>query len=218
MNEPTKTIAAIGCSGRVAEIFVRGLLAEGVRVRLLARDAETLAHRYPEATIVAGSMMNPNDVACAVDGADAAFFLTPIAQRNDPATESNAANAVISGARTAKLEHLIYTSAPGAGRNSGVGLLDAKYEVELRLASSGIGYSVLRCGSYMEDVFDPRLDLLARGRFLLPINKSRRINYVSQKDVAPFIVHELSARVACSTESSTSSSREVTPSTKSNDC
>lgn len=191
MNEPTKTIAAIGCSGRVAEIFVRGLLAEGVRVRLLARDAEALAHRYPEATIIAGSMMNPNDVACAVDGADAAFFLTPIAQRNDPATESNAANAVISGAQTAKLEHLIYTSALGAGRNSGVGLLDAKYEVEQRLASSGIGYSVLRCGSYMEDVFDPRLDLLARGRFLLPINKSRRINYVSQKDVAPFIVHEL---------------------------
>ncbi|WP_316575031.1 NAD(P)H-binding protein [Nocardia canadensis] len=71
MNAPTKTIAAIGCSGRVAEIFVCGLLAEGVRVRLLARDAETLAHRNPEATIIAGSMMNPNDLACAVDGANA---------------------------------------------------------------------------------------------------------------------------------------------------
>ncbi|MFE9324289.1 SDR family oxidoreductase [Nocardia sp. NPDC052278] len=191
MNEPRKTIAAIGCSGQVAEVFVRGLLAQGVSVRLLARDADTLARRYPEATIVAGSMMNADDVARAADGADAAFFLTPIARQNDPSTEFEAANAVIAGAKAAKLKHLIYTSALGAGRNTGVGVLDAKFEVERLLASSGIGYSVLRCGSYMEDVFDPRLDLLNKGRFLLPIDKSRHISYVSQKDVAPFIVQEL---------------------------
>ncbi|MFI7665689.1 SDR family oxidoreductase [Nocardia sp. NPDC049526] len=191
MNEPRKTIAAIGCSGQVAEVFVRGLLAQGVSVRLLARDADTLARRYPEATIVAGSMMNADDVARAADGADAAFFLTPIARQNDPSTEFEAANAVIAGAKAAELEHLIYTSALGAGRNTGVGVLDAKFEVERLLASSGIGYSVLRCGSYMEDVFDPRLDLLNKGRFLLPIDKSRHISYVSQKDVAPFIVQEL---------------------------
>ncbi|WP_328715248.1 SDR family oxidoreductase [Nocardia salmonicida] len=191
LTDSRKTIAAIGCSGQVADVFVRGLLAEGVSVRLLARDAETLGRRYPAATVISGSMMNADDVARAVEGADAAFFLTPIAKQNDPSTEFEAADAVIAGARAGQLKHLIYTSALGAGRNTGVGVLDAKYEVERLLEGGGTPYSVLRCGSYMEDVFDPRLNLLNKGRFLLPINKSRRISYVSQKDVAPFVVQEL---------------------------
>lgn len=78
-------------TSQVAEIFVRGLLAEGVCVRVLARDAEALAHRYREATVVAGGMMNPGDVTRAFERADAGFFMTPAARPNDPATEFDAA-------------------------------------------------------------------------------------------------------------------------------
>jgi len=185
------TVAAIGCSGHVAEVFVRGFLAEGVSLRLLARDAETLTRRYPDATIVRGSMLNPDDVARVTDGADAVFLLTPMARLDDPANEVEAARAVIDGVKAAGVKHLVYTSVVGAERKTGVGVLDAKFEVERLLASSGVPYTVLRCGSYMEDVFDPRREQLKKGTFLFPITKSRRISWTSQKDVAPFVVREL---------------------------
>lgn len=136
-------------------------------------------------------MMNATDVAKTLIGVDAAFVTTPMGLRNDPSVEVQAAKAVIEGAKAAKLKHLIYISVLDADTLKGVGILDAKYEIERLLASSGVPYTVMRCGSYMEDVFDPRLHLLKKGKFLFPVTKSRRFSYTSQKDVAPFVVQEL---------------------------
>ena len=191
MESRKLTVAAIGCSGHIAETFVRGFLAEGVALRILARNPNEVARRYPGASIVAGSMMNPADVAKAMDGADGAFLMTPMAVRDNPTNEIDAANAVIAGAKAAGLSHLVYTSAIGAERITGVGILDAKFQVERLLTSSGLPCSILRCGSYMEDIFDPRLELLRKGKFLFPVTKSRRFTYTSQKDVPTFVVREL---------------------------
>lgn len=43
----------------------------------------------------------------------------------------------------------------------------------------------------MQDIFDPRLSLLKKGRFTFPVKKARRFSYTSQKDLAPFVVQEL---------------------------
>lgn len=184
-------MAALGCTGPIAEIFVEGFVKQGVSLRLLARDAAAVARRYPKAEVVSGSMMVADDVAKALQGVDAAFFTTPMGLRNDPTLEIEAARAAIAGAKAAGLKHLIYISVLGADERRGVGILDSKYEIERLLAGSGVPYSVVRCGSYMEDVFDARLELLKKGRFLFPVTKSRRFSYTSQKDVAPFVVNML---------------------------
>lgn len=76
----------------------------------------------------------------------------------------------------------------------GIGILDAKFETERLLAESGIPRSVLRCGTYMEDVFDARLELLNKRKFLFPVTKGRRFTYTSQRDVPRFVVDELLAK------------------------
>lgn len=188
------TLAAIGCSGPVSEIFVHGFLKKGIKVRILARNPGTVRAIYPNADVVEGSMLNPDDVARTMDGADAAFLATPMGLRNDPAMEVKAARAAIAGAKASQLKHLIYTSVLGADKLRGVGILDGKYEVEKMLASSGVPWTALRCGSYMEDVFDVRKELLDKGKFLFPINKSRRFTYTSQEDVPRFVAEELLAK------------------------
>lgn len=191
MEQRQLSLAAFGCSGPIARIFVDGFLREGVSLRLLARDAAGVARRYPDAEVVGGSMMNAGDVARAMQGVDAGFLTTPMGLRNDPSVEIEAAKAVIAGAKAANLPHLIYVSVLGADHPRGVGILDAKYEIERLLAASGVPFSILRCGSYMEDVFDARIGLLNRGKFLFPVTKSRRFSYTSQRDVAPFVVQVL---------------------------
>ena len=61
--DTTLTVAAIGCSGVIAEPVVAGFLRRGVAVRLLARNPADVSERFPGAEVVAGSMTEPDDVA-----------------------------------------------------------------------------------------------------------------------------------------------------------
>lgn len=76
-------------------------------------------------------------------------------------------------------------------RGTGVGILDAKREIEDLIQSSGVPYTILRCGTYMEDAFDPRISLLKAGWFLFPIDRTVPFCYTSQKDIPRFIVSQL---------------------------
>lgn len=191
MTDKKFTLAAIGCSGHVAEIFVDGFLKQGINVRLLARNPEALSVRYPEVELIKGSMMNATDVAKVMEGADAAFLVTPMGICNNTSTESEAVAAAIEGAKAVRLKHLIFVAAIGIDNQTGVPLLDAKHKAERLLASSNVPWTSLRCGSYMEDVFNARLSGIKRGSFLFPVTKTRRFTYTSQVDVPRFVVQEL---------------------------
>jgi len=184
-------LAAIGCSGKITEIFVDGFLGQGVKLRLLARDAERVARRHPAAEVVKGSMLNPRDVVPVLEGVDAAFVTTPMGLRNDKTLEVEAGRAVIEAARIAKLKHLIYVSVLGVDAPNGLSLFDAKYEVEGLLKQSGVPWTAIRCGTYMEDVFDHNLAKLKQGQFLFPVIKDRRFHYTCQADLPRFVVQEL---------------------------
>ena len=184
-------IVALGCSGPVAAPVLNGFLGEGVSLRILARLPEPVARRYPEAEVIAGSMSDPVCVARVLADADAAFLMTPMGLRNDPSGEIAIAKQVLEGAKAAGLKHLIYTSVLNADQPSPVGILQAKYEIERLIKNSGVPYTILRCGSYMEDVFDPRLKLLQKGRFLFPIDRHQTFSYTSQADIPRFVVTEL---------------------------
>jgi NAD(P)H dehydrogenase (quinone) len=188
------TIAAIGCSGPVAHHFVEGFLAEGVSVKILARNPEAVRQRYPAVDVIEGSMMDPGDVSRAVAGVDAVFLVTPMGLNDDPATEIDAARRVLAGMCAAGSPHLVYTSCLGVDRTHGVGILDAKHEIEKLIRASGVPYSILRCGTYIEDLFDPRLELLKKGKFLFPLRKDRRFTFTSQRDVPRFVTRELLAK------------------------
>jgi len=194
MTDKAYVLAAIGCSGEIAEVFVNGFIRQGVKVRLLARDAGKVSARYPQAEVIRGSMMRSSDVVPVLQGVDAAFLITPMGVRNDKSSEVAAARAVIDAARSANLKHLIYVSVLHADQASELSLIDAKHDVESLLAASGIPWTSLRCGSYMEDVFDVRVRQLAKGRFMFPVIKERRFTYTSQQDISRFVAQELLPR------------------------
>lgn len=187
------TVTMIGCSGPVARHFVEGFSDEGANVRILARSPGEVRSRYPRAQVIEGSMMEPKDVARAAEGADAVFLVTPMGLNDDPSSEIEAARLVIEGLTKSGAPHLIYTSCLGVERKHSVGILDAKHVIEQLIAASSLPHSILRCGTYMEDLFDPRLELLKKGKFLFPLDKSRHFTFTSQSDVPRFVMRELLA-------------------------
>ena len=195
MMSKRPSLAAIGCSGPVAENFIHGFVERGINMRLLARDADRVARRYPRATVVQGSMMVERDIAIAVEGTDAVFLVTPVGTRNKIDLEVAAARSSIAGARLGGAKHLFYTSVLGPENLKGPAILDAKHYVERLLAESGISTTVLRCGAYMQDVIDPNLDALNEGVFPFPVAKSERYSFTSQTDIPKFIAERLQSGV-----------------------
>lgn len=199
MTNDNITITALGCTGEVAAHIVEGFLRQpNVKLQLLARNPSYVKQRYQGNTnlhVIPGSMANADDVARAVDGADVAFCITPMGKNNDTAFEIDVARRMIQGCQQGKLKHLVYASVlkyPNT-TSTGVGILDAKSEIEAIIQASGVPHTILRCGSYLEDVFDPRINLLRKGIFLFPIDKRRSFNYTGQQDIPPFVVQHLAA-------------------------
>lgn len=184
-------LAAIGCTGHITELFLKEFSKQNIKLRILARKPELLSERYPNVEIIKGSMLNAADVQKVLKGADAVFVVTPMGVRDNKSSEINAAKNVIEGAKAAVLKHFIYVSVLGADKPKGLSVFDAKHDIENLLSRSGLGWTAIRCGSYMEDVFDPRLSAIKKGTFVFPVRKTCRFTYTPQTDIPRFVVQEL---------------------------
>jgi uncharacterized protein YbjT (DUF2867 family) len=178
------TIVVLGGTGHVGIPYISEFLAQGLKVRVVARSPERVARRFPGAEVTRGSMMVAGDVREAVEGADGAFLITPIGGNDDADLELRAARAAITAARDARLAHFIFSSVIQANGPTGIPLLDVKREIEGLLEESGLPWSSLRTGCYMEDWLEFSPSLLQRGIFFFPISPSHYLSFTSQRDVS----------------------------------
>lgn len=191
MENKSITLAVIGCTGHVTGLFADEFYKLGVKLRILASRPDELALKYPDAEIIKGSMMDSEDVRRVMEKADATFFCTPMGIRNRKMLEVTAGESIVEGAKKAGIKQLIYVSVLRSDKPSENSIIDAKYDVEQVISTSGIPYTAIRCGSYMEDVFAPRVSVIKRGTFLFPVNKERIFTYTPQKQIPSFVVSEL---------------------------
>jgi len=180
----THTIVVLGGTGHVGIPYIGEFLAQGFKVRILARSPERVTPRFPEAEVFRGSMMDAEAVRGAMEGADGAFLITPIGANDDTNIELRAARAAISAAHHARLPHLIFCSVIQPNVPSGIPLLDVKLAIEGLLEESGLPWSALRTGCYMEDWLEFRPSLLKRGIFFFPISPTHQLSFTSQRDVS----------------------------------
>lgn len=187
----THTIVVLGGTGHVGIPYIGEFLAQGMKVRVLARSPERIKGRFPEAEVIRGSMMDADDVREALEGADGAFLITPIGGNDDADIELRAARAAITAAQAARLPHLIFSSVIQSNGSTGIPLLDVKLEIEELLEESDLPWSALRTGCYMEDWLQFSPSLLKRGIFFFPIRPTHKLSFTSQRDVARVAVELL---------------------------
>lgn len=193
------TLTILGGTGHIARPFVEQFLAEHVPVRLLARDQAAIQARYPQAEVLPGSMFDPAAVRRALDGAGAVFLVTPIGPCNQVDIEVEAAQVAIAAAKETGGPHLIFNSTIRVDQPTHIPLLDVKKRIEFLLAESGLPWTSLRCGTFMEDVLDRRLNLLRRGLFFFPVPSDQKFTFTSQRDVARVAAHLLPGKKALNT-------------------
>jgi uncharacterized protein YbjT (DUF2867 family) len=182
-------VLVTGATGQQGGAVARRLLADGRRVRALTRDparARTLAEAGAE--VVRGDLEDADSIAAAVSGVDDVFSVHPgpLAPGQD---EVRAGKLLVDAASAAGVRHVVYSSALAADV-----FQRGKWEVERYLAASGLGFTVLRPSSFMENYLNPLFGL-ADGALRTALAPHVRQQLIALADIAALAVAGFEGRL-----------------------
>lgn len=183
------TILVSGATGRLGGPLARRLLACGHAVRAVTRDPSSAAAqrlRSAGADLVAADLDDRDALGDAARGVDAVFVATTPHAAGLEAEVRHAIN-LVDAARSARAGHIVYSSAAGADRPTGVPMLEAKRSVEERLREAGIAFTVVAPVYFMENALNPwNVPALRAGRLALALGPDDELAQIAIADVAAF--------------------------------
>lgn len=143
-------IVVTGGTGTVGSRLVDLLVARGERVRVLCRNPDRARARFGgRVEIGQGDLSDPGWIPAALAGADRLFVLTTAAA--EPDGQRIQEHHLISAARDAGVRRVVKLSAHGADERSPIGFVRRHRESERELAASGLAYTILRPGGYLQN-------------------------------------------------------------------
>ncbi len=184
-------VLVTGASGNVGQLVVRALSDEKVAVRGVVRRPESAAalraRDLPGVEVVVTDLADEQAVPALLDGIDAVFLVT--ANAADQLTQEQQ---VIRAAAAAGVQRLVKLSVGGAAPDAPLALARVHYAAEQELASSGLAYTVLRPGFFMDNLLQyiPWID--ASGQLPLPTGDGAMAMIHSQ-DIADVAAVELTS-------------------------
>jgi uncharacterized protein YbjT (DUF2867 family) len=185
-------VLVVGATSRVGVRVIPMLLSKGINVRAMTRTrskAEGL--RKQGAEIVVGDVRDAASLERACMGVDmvlAAAHGFPGEANNNPHTVDDIGNRnLIDAAKVAGVKQFVFISILGCAPTSPLEFFRLKYATEKYLEKSGLIYTILRCGPFMEFwgtmVGGP---ILAKRQAIIFGRGNNPIGFVSAEDVAKF--------------------------------
>lgn len=98
-----------------------------------------------------GNLLDPDSLAIALDGVDAAFLVTDFSGKGGTETEVKQGRTFVDAAKKAGVKHLVFTSVCGADEAASVPHFHSKFQIENYLKESGLGYTILRPVAFMDN-------------------------------------------------------------------
>jgi uncharacterized protein YbjT (DUF2867 family) len=189
MEPMQKIILVTGATGLSGREIVRKLSAKGVTVRVLVRNIERAKSlsfdTLPNVKIYEGDMNKSETLAPALRGADKAMLIS----------SSNAEMEIvqcnfIEAAKKFNLNHIVKLSGIIADINSPFRYARMHGEIERKLENSGISFTHVRAGEFMQSYFRQVPFILKQYSLLIPM-ENQRIASIDVSDVAEVAVRIL---------------------------
>ncbi len=184
-----KLILVTGATGHQGGAVLKQLQKKGFPVRILTRDPTK-----PEARKLVGSGTeiskgDLNDQATltrALDGVHGVFSVQA-ADFADVENEVRQGINLAAAASRSRISHLVYSSAAGADKKTGVPHFDSKFRVEEHIRGTGMPYTILRPAFFMENWIGMR-DQLEQGVIAFPMRPETRLQMVAVDDIGGVVV------------------------------
>ena len=188
----------VGATGQLGRATTLALLSQGHAVRALVRDRGRAADLLQAgAEIVVGDLTDAGSLERACKGAKRVFACAhSLLGRGSQASaqvDHVGHSALVVAARDARVDHFVYTSALGARDDHPIDFFRTKHEIEAVVKGSGMGWTILRPASFMEQHVHQLNGqmLLERGFTVIVGPGTKPRNFVAVRDVAPFAVQAL---------------------------
>ena len=190
-------ILVVGATGRVGGAAVEELLGAGFEVRALARSAEKGERlRKLGAEVAVGDVTQPRTLAPTLQGCSGVLSTLGVGpgQGSSEVVEYRGNRNLLSAARSAGVEHFVYSSALMAdhplAQKVGPFREKARFEREL-MAMEDVSATVLRPAMFMET-----LHMMLRGPVaFVPGRQQRPISWISARDIARAAVRAFQRKV-----------------------
>jgi uncharacterized protein YbjT (DUF2867 family) len=143
-----------------------------------------------------GDARDPEYVAAAMAGVDAAYVLSPYDPTHPDyhAQQAELGDALVAGLRAAAVPKIVALSAVGADVASGTGVIASMHAHEQRLTTLDADVLVLRPGAFFETFF-ASLEFISAAGFMGDVySPDVRLPMVASRDVATFAVKSLRER------------------------
>lgn len=183
----SRKILVAGATGRLGGAVARRLLERGEQVRVMTRSPDRAQDlRRMGAEVVRGDFDHYLMLEQAVRGVQGVFLMgTPY--EKGPGVEVEQGLAMVYACLDERVPHIVYSSVCCADRNTEIPHFESKREIEEYLRDSGLGYTILRPVSYMENFASSGMrKSYEEGTVSLPLDPESGLQMVCVNDVAEF--------------------------------
>ena len=191
-----KIVLVTGGTGSQGGATVTHLLAaKKVRVRVLTRNlespkAKSLAARGVE--LVKGDFDDEASLMTALEGVSAAFSVQQWTEKGGTAAEELNGKRFADAVKASGSPHLVYSSAEGVERNSGLGHYESKWAIERHVRDLGLPATILRPVGFMDTLGVPAMQRgMYLGMFRANWGVSHRVQFVATYDIGWFAARAL---------------------------
>lgn len=171
------------------------LAAKKVRVRVLTRNVESpkakaLAARGAE--LVKGDFDDMASLKAALAGVSAAYSVQQWTEKGGTEAEELNGKRFADAVKASGSPHLVYSSAEGAERNSGLGHYESKWAIEQHIRRLGLPATILRPVGFMDALaVPPAQRAMYLGMFKANWGDSLRVQFVATYDIGWFAARAL---------------------------
>ena len=189
-------VLVTGGTGSQGGATVTHLLAEKkVRVRVLTRNVESpkaksLAARGVE--LVKGDFDDEASLRTALAGVSAAFSVQQWTEKGGTAAEELHGKRFADAVKASGSPHLVYASAEGVERKSGLGHYESKWAIEQHIRDLKLPATILRPVGFMDAFGAPAMQRgMFLGMFRANLGLSQRVQFVATSDIGWFAARAL---------------------------
>lgn len=190
-------IAIFGATGGTGRCTVEQALAQGHSVSALARDPAKLDLTHPNLAIIAGNVLNADDVTACLQGSEAVIVSLGNTPNNPDLVVTDGTRNVIEGMRALGIGRLIAVTSLGVGdskeqvpfffrtlmRTVLRKAMEDKEQQEQLIRASGLDWIIVRPGGLTNGPFT--------GRYTAGTGREISAGQVARADVADFLLKQL---------------------------
>lgn len=190
-----KNILIVGGTGTLGKELTKQLLADGDKIFILTRKPnENAQNTEGGIQLIKGDLTDAASLQSACKSMDiviaSAHSLLGKGKYSSEKVDDKGHRDLIDAAKTAGVQHFIYTSAIGASLDSPIDFWRTKATIEDYLKKSGLTYTILRGAAFMEFHVHEMIgkSILAKGKATIFGKGENSANFVSVRDMAQYAV------------------------------